>query len=142
MTRWFATGRMIAAGTLLPALLLFAGCGDMGDVPTGPGTNGGDQNTLTWVDHIRPNVVQPNCSACHGGALARNGLDLGEFDEWIDAESSYGNPYVVPGEPDSSEIVWRLEGTGGLLQMPQGGELPPDQIDRVRAWIEQGAVKE
>jgi mono/diheme cytochrome c family protein len=52
---------------------------------------------------------------------------------------------IEPGKPDQSYVVRKLEGThvaaGGTgEQMPMGGDpLPPEQIQKIRAWIEQGA---
>lgn len=53
---------------------------------------------------------------------------------------------VEPGKPDESYLVRKLDGThvaaGGTGErMPMGAEpLPPEQIAKVRAWIEQGAA--
>ncbi|NYH93757.1 c-type cytochrome [Novosphingobium marinum] len=52
---------------------------------------------------------------------------------------------VVPGKPDASYLIMKLEGThlqngGSGLQMPFGvGPLSKDQIAKVRTWIAQGA---
>ncbi len=52
---------------------------------------------------------------------------------------------VEPGKPDESYLLRKLEGThvaaGGTGErMPMGAEpLPPEQIAKVRGWIEQGA---
>ena len=52
---------------------------------------------------------------------------------------------VEPGKPDQSYIVRKLEGThvaaGGTGErMPMGGDpLPPEEIRKIRLWIEAGA---
>jgi hypothetical protein len=51
---------------------------------------------------------------------------------------------VEPGDLDKSYLWHKLNGTqsnvGGLgLQMPQGGMLPPAELELVKLWIEQGA---
>lgn len=47
---------------------------------------------------------------------------------------------VVPGNPDDSLLVKKLEGTQPCGdQMPPGNKLSDEQISQVRAWIENGA---
>ena len=50
---------------------------------------------------------------------------------------------VLPGDPDNSFVVHKLEGTdlNGSARMPFGGPfLDQPTIDTVRAWITQGAL--
>ncbi len=126
---------------LLPMLTLFLvlaqGCTDQGD-PLSPDNN---NDSLTWVADIWPDVIQPDCSGCHGPVTANAGLDFSEFNEWINEDSEQSNPYVVPGDPANSELIWRLEGDG-VEQMPLGDELQPADIELVKLWIEQGAKYE
>jgi hypothetical protein len=51
---------------------------------------------------------------------------------------------VVAGDSESSYLINKLEGThldiGGVgAQMPLGGMLSQEQIDEIRAWIDEGA---
>lgn len=49
---------------------------------------------------------------------------------------------VVPGKPDSSLVVAKLEGTGPGSQMPFfGTPLSANQIGIVRQWILEGALR-
>ena len=132
---------------MISTVLLFAACGDLGEDPASPGNdnnqNGNNGDSLTWVSDILPQIIEPNCVQCHGPALAQNGLDFVQFDQWIDGISFSGNPYVVAGQPDQSELIWRLEGTNNLSRMPQGqAPLTLSEIEMVRQWIAQGAVKQ
>jgi hypothetical protein len=97
---------------------------------------------------IQANVFTPVCAVpgCHGGASAQQGLRL-------DAGFSYGNLVnvasprdatlirVIPGDPDNSFIIQKLEGTQALgARMPDGGPyLQQSQIDLIRQWIAAGA---
>ncbi|MBS1201103.1 MAG: hypothetical protein H6R27_1781 [Proteobacteria bacterium] len=108
--------------------------------PTGPGS----ENAL--YREIQDTVFTPICVACHQGGNAPLGLRL-------DAASSYAMLVgvtsvqapsllrVEPGNPDSSYLVRKIEGTaatGG--RMPLGGPpLPQDRIDLIREWIATGA---
>jgi ankyrin repeat protein len=89
------------------------------------------------VDFARD--VQPlfrqNCIGCHGPKKQNNGLR-------VDRRSSVLKPgarRVVPGNAENSFLYHRLAGSDFGLQMPPTGALHPEQIQIVKAWIEQGA---
>jgi hypothetical protein len=100
------------------------------------------------LDSIQTNVFNVNCAVpgCHGGAGAQQGLRL-------DPGFSAGNLInvasprdanlirVVPGNPDASFIIQKLEGTQTLGdRMPDGGPyLPQSTTDVIRQWIQDGA---
>lgn len=104
--------------------------------------------TFSW---IQANVFDQNCAVpgCHVQGSAAFGLVLSE-------DQSYGNLVdvpaqgptfsilrVKPGDPDSSYVVWKLEGRSGIagVQMPRGRPpLPQEQIDAIKRWI-QGATR-
>ncbi len=125
------------AVTLLTGLLALWSCSDFGDkVLRSP------NDSLTWQSDIWP-LLEDRCLSCHSGATPNGDFDIVNFDAWIHATSSSGNPYVVAGKPDSSELVWRLEGSNGLQRMPAtGAPLPSETIELVRNWISQGAAKD
>jgi hypothetical protein len=108
-----------------------------------------DTSTSTNTTGLDPNCDQtaqiyerlrPDCVACH---------DAGTNQPFFSSQASFrallaGNPlYVVPGNPDDSELIKLLQGTGTrtFAQMPTAGE-PWAQmstktlsLDDVRAWI-------
>lgn len=95
-------------------------------------------------------LLQANCATCH-----LTGAEAGEMSLVpakaiaslvnVDAVGAKGLKRVVPGDPDKSYLVMKLEGTqgehGGIgTQMPFGAApLAPAQIARVRQWIKDGA---
>jgi len=117
-------------------------------------SGGGASSTLVpTLDSIQANVFTPICAVpgCHGEASVQFGLRL-------DAGLSYGNLVnvasprdaslirVIPGNPDGSFIIQKLEGkrTDGLPilgdRMPDFGPyLPQSTIDVIREWIANGA---
>jgi methionine-rich copper-binding protein CopC len=114
--------------------------------PITPGSGGTAPLTATFQS-IQDNVFTPICTKCHIGAGAPEGLQL-------DAAHSYSllvsvpsaeQPTVLrvaPGNPDSSYIVRKLQGSAGISggQMPLGGPyLPQSTIDVIRQWITNGA---
>jgi len=149
------------------AVLVLAGCGagngdglDQNGNPLGSagstgGGGGGGGGTLPPVSGLQPtlasiqtNVFSIDCAVpgCHGGAGAQQGLRL-------DPGFAYGNLVnvasprdpnlirVIPGDPDDSFIIHKVEGTQTLGdRMPLGGPyLPQSTIDVIRQWIANGA---
>ncbi len=95
---------------------------------------------------VQTEIFTPICSGCHGGFNPRGGLNLQEgqsFSNLVNIQSSQtAMSRVVPGDPDASYIVHKLEGRAGIAgsRMPQGGPFLSDAfIALVRAWIQSGA---
>ncbi len=97
---------------------------------------------------IQDNVFTVNCAVpgCHGGAGAQQGLRL---DPGFSAGSliNVASPRdpnlirVVPGNPDASFLIQKLDGTQTLGdRMPDGGPyLTTATVNVIRQWIQDGA---
>ena len=142
--------------TIVALLAAAAICGCAGngkglDANGNPGTSGSGGTTPLTADFqsIQDNVFTPICTKCHIGGGAPEGLQL-------DAAHSYAllvsvpsaeQPAVLrvaPGDPDSSYMVRKLQGSPGISggQMPLGGPyLPQSTIDVIRQWVTAGAPK-
>ncbi len=150
MPRNFVHRRVL--GSLL-ILGLLGGCGggdgtglDVNGRPIGEG--GAPPPAGPTLASIQANIFTPSCasSGCHGGVAAQRGLRL---DAGFSAASliNVSSPVnrslvrVVPGQPDASFLIHKLQGTQTLGdRMPQGGPfLSQTQIDDVRLWILNGA---
>lgn len=96
---------------------------------------------------IQARVFTPICTQCHAGAAAPLGFSL-------EPAVSYANLVntpsvevpqlmrVLPGKPDSSYVVWKIEGRPGIAggRMPLGlSPLPATEIEAIRQWISDGA---
>jgi len=89
------------------------------------------------------------CISCHtaNGRTPSGGLNLDVADPHaalvnVPSKEIPGQRLVVPGDPDASYLVKKLEGTPGIVgvRMPFGGPyLSAGQIRIVRRWIELGA---
>lgn len=89
-------------------------------------------------------LLSDRCFACHGPDEKdrQAGLRLDERrSALIPAES--GKAAIVPGKPDSSELIRRVASTDDSLRMPPAeGKHPPltaEQVDLLRRWIAAGA---
>ena len=106
----------------------------------------GAEKLYSYNLHILP-INSENCQSCHcsGYRFLCNYENMMEYISET-RESTKGIPLVVPGKPDSSVVIWRLEG-----RLPNGEEIDsmPQNNDKLseekrqiyREWIEQGAVK-
>ena len=135
--------RSAIATPLVVLILAACGAGSGGGVDQSP-----PQGLVPTFASIQANVFTPTCAKvlCHGGAAAQQGLRL-------DAGFSYGNlinvaspqdpnqTRVIPGDPDNSLIVHKLEGTQTVgARMPDNGPyLQQSTIDVIRVWIANGA---
>jgi hypothetical protein len=100
---------------------------------------------LSYNWDIRP-IISDNCFACHGPDAdggQKAGLRIDQF-ATVTSElpESPGKFAIVPGDPDSSEIIRRITSTDPDVIMP-----PPDsnkvlsstEISLIKSWISNGA---
>ena len=145
-TRTAFAALLLAAAPLAPA-----GCGagsgeglDQNGQPLGTPPSG-LQPTLA---SIQDNVFSVRCAIpdCHGGGSVQYGLRL---DPGFSAGNLINVPSprnanlirVVPGDPDASFIIQKLQGTQTLgNRMPDGGPyLTTATVNVIRQWIQDGA---
>lgn len=83
-------------------------------------------DSVTYSTNIS-SIIGTNCavSGCHVGPNAQNNLDLSLYAE-------------VKSIADNNQLVGRITGTSGAL-MPPGGALPNCDIEKIKAWVSNGA---
>jgi mono/diheme cytochrome c family protein len=114
----------ICRATVSALTVIFPGSGIAGDVD--------------FARDIQP-VFARTCYACHGPDTQEAGLRLDERASATAALDS-GGTAIVPGDPDSSELVARITSHDPDLQMPpEGTRLSADKVAAIRQWIENGA---
>ena len=92
---------------------------------------------LQYNQDVRP-ILADNCFACHGADSAARKADL-RIDQ-RDAAIEFGA--IVPGSPDDSELISRIETDDPDLLMPPPEtkkRLTVEQREILRRWIDQGA---
>jgi hypothetical protein len=132
----------------LAPLMLFAilaagdGCKDMGvnppvaqPVPQAPVV----RDTVSFSRDIRPIFVDPRigCLGCHGGT---NNLFVGTQADLL--RGGLHGPAIVPGNSAASVLVQKIGPNPPFgARMPFGGTpLPDSTIQRIKNWIDQGAL--
>jgi len=84
-------------------------------------------------------VLEAACYRCHGDK-AKGGLKLDTREAALATTTESGLAAIVPGDPAKSELLYRLTTEDPDLVMPPKGEgVSADELDLIRAWIEDGA---
>lgn len=84
-------------------------------------------------------LLQDKCVTCHGPDKQKGGYRLDSF-EWLQKPGDGGDAPVVGGRPENSEMIRRVTAADPDDRMPQKSDpLPPDAIEKLRAWVLQGA---
>ena len=97
------------------------------------------QGTYTFQENIQP-VLNNNCLWCHSFMESYESLLAKQT-----TSAPIGIPVVYPGHPDSSMIMWRLQGElpsgESITRMPQFADpLPDETIQMFSEWIAAGAL--
>jgi len=95
----------------------------------------------SFADDVLP-IFKGYCFGCHqpgGQGSDKSGLDLGTY-EGIMRGTKFGK-MVVPGDPESSNLMWLLDWRGApATHMPLGKKkLSTCARDTIRSWIREGA---
>lgn len=96
---------------------------------------------INFSRQIRP-ILSENCIACHGpDEKARKGK-LRLDDEKDSKRDRKGDFVILPGKPEQSELIKRIESTDPDDVMPppkQHKTIPAAQVALLKEWIKQGA---
>lgn len=98
----------------------------------------GQDTPPNFQEHIQP-IIDDYCIGCHRGSRARNGLKLGSMQEVLEGGSS--GAAIVPGDAMAS-LLYQVIAHEREPFMPLDEEkIPAELIERVRAWIDGGAIE-
>ncbi len=121
-----STTRHLASAGSLVLLATLASCTDPGE------------READW-EFIHAAIIEPNCAtaSCHSSLSKTAGIDF------EDVDSSYDflvdQFFVVPFEQNSN-LLFLLNGVERPL-MPPDGPLPKADVDLIKAWIADGALR-
>jgi len=135
---------------LMMAMAL-AACGSKkeGDAKDSADASAASAQPSLFEAEIAP-MLQTHCAVCHLTGQEAGNMSLvpaKAVAALVNVKSTEAPALtrVVPGDPDNSYLIMKLEGTqdkhGGVgAQMPFGAPpLSPDQIAKIRKWIADGA---
>src|SRR3954462_3411486 len=90
-------------------------------------------DAVDYKKDVRP-ILQERCYACHGALAQKAKLRVDSGANLLKAG------VIVPGKPGDSELVLRVSANDEAQRMPpEGHPLKPEQIEKIKLWIEQGA---
>lgn len=101
------------------------------------------------VPLVVQNIFNANCTRCHFGSNPPQGQNLTENFAYLHIVNVASNEQpglkrILPGNPDDSYLVRKIQGTPGISfsQMPQDGPpyLSQAEIDSIRSWVTNGAL--
>jgi hypothetical protein len=95
------------------------------------------QPSIDFNADIRP-LLADRCLSCHGEALKLSRLDLRTRESALTG-GNHG-PALVPGSSDQSRLYRHIAGLEQPLMPMRGGSLTAEEIDKVKRWIDQGAI--
>ena len=101
------------------------------------GTIGARAAEIDFAGEVFP-ILQQACGGCHGPDQQMRGLRLDSRASVIGQDARDG--LIVPGDPAASELYRRVAGLSEGPRMPMGSELPDEEIDTIRQWIEGGGT--
>lgn len=97
---------------------------------------------ISFNETIQP-ILSENCYGCHGPSSSsrKAGLRLDHAETAYAPHEKFG-PAIIPGKPDKSPLVHRIEAKDPEERMPPPEAhktLKPQQIALLRQWIAEGA---
>ncbi|MEM9478611.1 MAG: PSD1 and planctomycete cytochrome C domain-containing protein [Verrucomicrobiota bacterium] len=99
------------------------------------------QARIDFAEKINPIFVK-HCAACHGGVKDAGGINFIYRDKAL-AEGKSGLRAIVPGDPDDSELIYRVtlppDDEEVMPKAEHGPPLSEEEIELLRQWIKEGA---
>ena len=87
---------------------------------------------------IRP-ILARRCIVCHGPQQSMSGLRFDRREAAL--KGGYSGAVIIPGNASGSRMIEMITtGRAGRIMPPGGPPLTPEEIARIRAWIDGGAV--
>ena len=84
-------------------------------------------------------ILREQCFGCHGPSQQSRGLRLDRRSMAMPNRVGANRATIIPGNSAASPLFLKLTGKAPGAQMPPTGPLRAEQIQVIRAWIDQGA---
>src|SRR4051794_23621908 len=99
-----------------------------------PRLNSQSSDAVDYQRDVQP-ILRDNCYGCHGPDQQMNGFRL---DRRADALRGGSQAVIGPGNAEGSRLYHKLVDTKSGSRMPPTGPLPADEVQILKAWIDQG----
>src|SRR5260370_35616190 len=99
------------------------------------------EDKIDFARDVQP-ILRARCVGCHGAAAQLSGSRL---DRKQDALRGGSSGLVLQAGSSASSRLYKLVSSGIVVQgktlrMPPGGQLPSNEAEIIRRWIDDGAV--
>lgn len=130
-------------------LVLALGCGDESGDNTLPCVDALPETCTPLYepifDEVYKNTLEKGCAvaggSCHSNTGGQGGLILEDPDVAYEHLLDVVHARVIPGDPDCSPLVKRLEATDSNALMPPGTQLSEPERCAIVEWIRLGALR-
>jgi hypothetical protein len=95
-----------------------------------------DDAAPSYTKDVKPFLAQ-YCMNCHNDRRARAGYSVETFTA-LTREGRRGS-LVVPEKPDASRLLLTMAGKGKAMPPRRAAQPKPEEVARVREWIQAGA---
>ncbi|MBF0431739.1 MAG: hypothetical protein HQK83_10700 [Fibrobacteria bacterium] len=135
--------RTIFVGSFLGSLgILLSGCLSSNDADQEQISNYSDSASIIFQE-IENTILIPKCRVCHYGIYAPHGLSFSEDSSRTDLKNTFSKKVpalllIAPGQPDSSYLIWKIEGRSEIEGAPMPNlalPLSQEDIDLIRKWV-------
>ncbi len=97
------------------------------------------RKAIDFNTQVKP-IFNKKCITCHGGVRRKSGFSVLFRSEAL-AKAESGKFAIIPGDPDHSELIRRIQNKDPEERMPFKHEpLSTDEINILKRWIGEGAV--
>ena len=97
-----------------------------------------NERLLPTFASIKKNILQNKCLVCHSPGNDGEDVSLNSAEDMINSPRDI----VIPGDPDSSELVLSVLPTARKIMPPKRSgisQLKPEEIEIIKQWIMNGA---
>ncbi|MFT3947485.1 MAG: DUF1553 domain-containing protein [Agriterribacter sp.] len=93
---------------------------------------------VDFSSEVKP-LLNKKCITCHGGVKKEGGFSV-LFREEALGKTESGEPAIIPGHPEKSELIKRLTSKDPEERMPYKHDpLSEKEIEMMKQWIKEGA---
>ena len=97
------------------------------------------KKAVDFNSQVKP-ILNKKCITCHGGVRRKGGFSVLFRSEAL-AKTESGKFGIIPGDPDHSEVVRRIQNKDPEERMPYKHDpLSPEEINILKRWIAEGAA--
>lgn len=93
---------------------------------------------VEFARDVQP-ILKQYCVECHGPSQQMRNLRLDRRRDAVPNRVGANGARIVPGNSAGSRVYQRVSGSQSGPQMPPNAPLGQEQIDVIKAWIDQGA---